>query len=308
MTSVGSRRLTAIVLACVVTLLWSSSYILIKIGLEGLPPLTFAGLRYFAAFVALLLAYPIRGRSLPRGLGGATWRALAALGLTTYAIVPAAMFVSLKLLPVNSTNLIFQAGIPLTVAVFSGLLLNEPTSRRQWAGVLLTVAGVYLFFPALPQGGEALGAVLAAVAAVGGAAGNLLTRHLMRDRPLRAGDVSMISMGIGSTLLLLASRFVEPFPDLTASTVILLFWLSLINTALAFTLWNVALRTLTALEGGVIANAQIIEVALMAWLVLGEQLAGVRIAAALVILLGVTLVQWRRPAVAVEAGSLSNGR
>ena len=156
----------------------------------------------------------------------------------------------------------------------------------------------------LPQGGEALGAVLAAVAAVGGAAGNLLTRHLMRDRPLRAGDVSMISMGIGSTLLLLASRFVEPFPDLTASTVILLFWLSLINTALAFTLWNVALRTLTALEGGVIANAQIIEVALMAWLVLGEQLAGVRIAAALVILLGVTLVQWRRPAVAVEAGSL----
>jgi drug/metabolite transporter (DMT)-like permease len=233
---------------------------------------------------------------------------LAALGLTTYAIVPAAMYVSLKLLPVNSTNLIFQAGIPLTVALFSGLLLNEPTSLRQWAGVLLTVVGVYLFFPARPEGGEALGAVLALVAAVGGAAGNLLTRYLMRDHPLRAGDVSMISMGIGSTLLLLVGWLAEPFPTLNGSSVVLLLWLSLINTALAFTLWNLALRTLTALEGGVIANAQIVEVALMAWLILGEQLAGVRIAAALVILLGVTLVQWRRPAVAVEAGSLANGR
>jgi drug/metabolite transporter (DMT)-like permease len=305
---VGSRRLTAVLLALLVTLLWSSSYILIKIGLQGLPPLTFAGLRYFAAFAALLLAYPVRGRSLPRHVSAPTWRALTALGLTTYAIVPAAMFLSLNLLPVNSTNLIFQAGIPLTVALFSGLLLNEPTSLRQWAGVLLTVAGVFLFFPVRPEGGEALGAALAIVAAVGGAAGNLLTRHLMRDHPLRAGDVSMISMGIGSTLLLLVSRLVEPFPALTLSSVVLLLWLSLINTALAFTLWNLALRTLTALEGGVIANAQIVEVALLAWLILGEQLLGVRIAAALVILLGVTLVQWRRPAAAVEAGSLPNGR
>jgi drug/metabolite transporter (DMT)-like permease len=84
---------------------------------------------------------------------------------------------------------------------------------------------------------------------------------------------------------------------------VLLAWLSLINTALAFTMWNVALRTLTALEGGVIANAQIVEVALMAWLVLGETLAWPRLVAALVILIGVTLVQWRRPMPAVEAGS-----
>lgn len=304
----GRRRLSAIVLALVVTLLWSSSYILIKIGLLDLPPLTFAGLRYFAAFLALLVGYLVRGRALPRRLDGATWRALAGLGLTTYAIVPAAMFVSLQLLPVNSTNLIFQAGIPLTVAVFSGILLNEPTSLRQWGGVLLTVIGVYLFFPALPQGGEASGAVLAVVAAVGAAAGNLLTRYLMRDRPLRAGDVSMISMGFGSTVLLLVSRFVEPFPPLRSASLILLLWLSLINTALAFTLWNLALRTLTALEGGVIANAQIVEVALMAWLILGERLDGIRIVAALVILLGVTLVQWRRPAAASEAGALSHGQ
>ena len=302
----GSRRWTAVFLAAVVTLLWSSSYVLIKIGLLNLPPLTFAGLRYFTAFGALLAAHIVRGGRLPRGLGAPTWRALTALGLTTYAIVPGAMFISLKLLPVTTANLIFQAGIPLTVALFSGLLLAEPTSPRQWMGVLVTVVGVYVFFPARPEGMESLGVVLGIVAAVGGAAGNLLTRHLMRDRPLRARDVSMISMGIGSTLLLLVSLFVEPFPRLTLPSVILLAWLSLINTALAFTLWNLALRTLTALEGGVIANAQIVEVALMAWLVLGESLSAARWLAALVILVGVTLVQWRRPAtvsVPTESGN-----
>ena len=300
---VRRQRTTALFLAAVVTLLWSSSYVLIKIGLLNLPPLTFAGLRYFTAFGALLAAHVVRRQPMPRGLGAPTWRALIGLGLTTYAIVPAAMFISLKLLSVTTANLIFQAGIPLTVALFSGFLLAEPTSLRQWAGVLLTVAGVYLFFPARPEGVEALGVALAILAAVGGAAGNLLTRHLMRDRPLRARDVSMISMGIGSVVLMLISLFVEPFPRLSLPSIVLLAWLSLINTALAFTMWNVALRTLTALEGGVIANAQIVEVALMAWLVLGETLAWPRLVAALVILIGVTLVQWRRPMPAVEAGS-----
>jgi drug/metabolite transporter (DMT)-like permease len=68
-------------------------------------------------------------------------------------------------------------------------------------------------------------------------------------------------------------------------------WLSLVNTALAFTLWNRALRTLTALEGGILANAQIVEVALMAWIVLGERLAGQKIIASLIILAGVVVVQ-----------------
>ena len=283
---VGSQRTTALFLAAVVTLLWSSSYVLIKIGLLNLPPLTFAGLRYFTAFGALLAAHVVRRRPMPRGLGAPTWRALTGLGLTTYAIVPAAMFMGLRLLPVTTANLIFQAGIPLTVALFSGLLLAEPTSLRQWAGVLLTVAGVYLFFPARPEGMEALGVALAILAALGGAAGNLLTRHLMRDRPLRARDVSMISMGIGSLVLLLVSLFVEPFPHLSLASIVLLAWLSLINTALAFTLWNVALRTLTALEGGVIANAQIVEVALIAWLVLGETLSVLEIIGAIMIISG----------------------
>ena len=47
-------RLVAILQALLVTFLWSTSWVLIKIGLAEIPPLTLAGLRYSLAFLFLL--------------------------------------------------------------------------------------------------------------------------------------------------------------------------------------------------------------------------------------------------------------
>ena len=49
-----SQRNKAILQALFVTLLWSSSWVVIKFSIEEIPPLTFAGLRYFIAFLILL--------------------------------------------------------------------------------------------------------------------------------------------------------------------------------------------------------------------------------------------------------------
>ena len=50
MTGLRSPRLRAILQALLVTTLWSTSWVLVKIGLEDIPAVTFAGLRYFLAF------------------------------------------------------------------------------------------------------------------------------------------------------------------------------------------------------------------------------------------------------------------
>ena len=47
-------HLTAVLQALLVTFLWATSWVLIKIGLKDIPALTFAGLRYTAAFLCLL--------------------------------------------------------------------------------------------------------------------------------------------------------------------------------------------------------------------------------------------------------------
>jgi drug/metabolite transporter (DMT)-like permease len=286
-----SPRAVATLVAVLVTLLWSSSYILVKIGLQALPPLTFAGMRYFIGFLSLLALHRLQGAPLPRGLPRPTWRALIGLGIVAFAISPGAIFVSLSLLPVITANLVFQAGIPILVAFSGGLFLGERTTGRQWLGVALTVLGVYLTFPAQLAGSEVAGILLAFLAAAGGAASNLLTRYVMRDSHLRAQDVTMITVGIGSVLLLAVGLAVEPTPALNTASIVLLLWLGIANTALAFTLWNFALRTLRALEAGVIATAQVIEVTLLAWWLLGEPLSPARLIAALIIVAGVILVQ-----------------
>jgi drug/metabolite transporter (DMT)-like permease len=286
-----SPRAVATLVALLVTLLWSSSYILVKIGLQELPPLTFAGLRYFIGFVSLLALHRLQGGPLPTGLPRRTWRALIALGIVAFAIAPAAIFLSLSLLPVITANLVFQAGIPILVAFSGGLLLGERTTRRQWLGVALTVLGVYLTFPAQLAGSEVAGILLALLAAAAGAASNLLTRYVMRDSHLRALDVTMITVGIGSVLLLAVGVAVEPTPTFSRTTILLLLWLGIVNTALAFTLWNFAMRTLRALEAGVIATAQVIEVTLLAWWLLDEPLSPARLVGALIIVAGVILVQ-----------------
>jgi drug/metabolite transporter (DMT)-like permease len=74
-------------------------------------------------------------------------------------------------------------------------------------------------------------------------------------------------------------------------------WLAVVNTAFAFTLWNHTLRTLPAMESSIINNTMLIQIALLAWIFLGERLNGQEIAGMLVVALGVMVVQLgRRPA------------
>jgi drug/metabolite transporter (DMT)-like permease len=82
-------------------------------------------------------------------------------------------------------------------------------------------------------------------------------------------------------------------PPLAAKDVLVIVWLAVVNTALAFTLWNRSLRTLTAVESSVINNSMLIQVGVLAWIFLGEgfgprQGVGLALAA-----LGTMLVQLR---------------
>ena len=78
--------------ALFVTFLWSSSWVLIKLGLEEIPALTFAGMRYGLAFL-ILAPFVLGTRELRRSLTGlpaAGWLRLVALGLLFYTLTPKA--------------------------------------------------------------------------------------------------------------------------------------------------------------------------------------------------------------------------
>ncbi|MCW8805069.1 MAG: DMT family transporter, partial [Ignavibacteriaceae bacterium] len=68
-------------------------------------------------------------------------------------------------------------------------------------------------------------------------------------------------------------------------------WLAIINTALAFTIWNLTLRTLSAMESSIINGTMLIQIAILAWIFLGEAITVKEGAGMLIAALGALLVQ-----------------
>ncbi len=288
----------AVGLAIAASLLWALAIVLVKLGLEDIPRLTFASLRYVVGAVTLLVWRMITVRSgLPR-ISTDIWKLLLALGVLLYGIVPAAQFVSLDLMEAVTFNFVFQAGIPLVTALLAGMVLKERTSRWEWLGVGIVIIGVFTFYPAIPSGDEAFGIFLASVAAFGIGGSNLLQRKVMRGSQISAIDAAVIPMTLGSIGLFVFAMIVEPFPELGSEQVLLILFLGVINTALAFTLWHHAMRTLNALHAGVIASAQVVEVPILALVILGESLTAGRGFGSLVVLGGILVVHFSKAAAA----------
>jgi drug/metabolite transporter (DMT)-like permease len=167
--------------ALFVTFLWSTSWVLIKLGLGEIPALTFAGLRYGLAFLILLpLALQPQARAeLARLTRRDLWR-LARLGVVMYGLTQGAQFLALAYLPAQTTSLLLSFS-PVLVALLGALLLGEHPNPRQWWGVALYLAGAGLFlYPAGLTGARALGFVVAHVGLFSNAQAALLGRSLGR--------------------------------------------------------------------------------------------------------------------------------
>lgn len=291
-----SSRPIALALALLVTLLWSTSWVLIKLGLEQLelPPLSFAGLRYvLAALVLLPLALPaLRRLGAWHGQRHLAGRVIV-LGLLLYAVTQGAQFAALVHLPAVAIALILST-TPVIVALAS-LRGGERPSRLQALGIGGLVGGAALYFGPFELGEAAvLGLAIAFVGLAANAVAALLGRTLARDSIDAVGGVlglTAVSMAVGSVVLLSVGLAVEGMPPLNVEALLIIGWLALVNTALAFTLWNHTLRTLTAVESSVVNNMMLIQIAVLAWVFLGEALSAVEITGLALALVGILAVQ-----------------
>ena len=287
-----SSNVRAVLQALFVTFLWSTSWVLIKFGLAEIPALTFAGLRYGLAFALLLplLARP-RQRSALRRLSRRDWRLLAALGVVMYGLTQGAQFLALDRLPAQTTSLVLSFS-PILVALLAASTLGERPTRWQGLGVLLAVVGAVVFlYPASFQRGQVIGLVIAAVGVAANAGAAVLGRYVNRSGVIPATVVTLVSMGVGTVVLLGSGLAAQGLPALSARGWLIVGWLAAVNTAFAFTLWNVTLRRLSALESSVINNTMLIQIAVLAWVFLGERLSAVQVGALLLASGGTLLVQ-----------------
>ncbi|MFQ5951134.1 MAG: DMT family transporter [Candidatus Geothermarchaeales archaeon] len=291
-----SSRLGAVLEALLVTFLWSTSFVLIKIGLHDIPALTFAGLRYTLAFLLLLPFLFRRARSTElQNLSADKWIRLILLGLLYYPVTMGTQFLGLAYLPAVNVSMLLNF-TPLIVALLGIRLLAERPTLLQWGGVWLFLIGtVAYFYPVSLLGGEAFGLTVVFVGVFANAGSSLLGRQINRPGDIDPLTVTAVSMGVGAVVLLAMGILTEGLPVLSLVNWAIIGWLALVNTAFAFTLWNRTLRVLSATESSIINGVMLVQIAVLAWVFLGEPLTRQEILGMAIAGLGILLVQLRPP-------------
>jgi drug/metabolite transporter (DMT)-like permease len=287
-----SKHLQAVLLALFVTIIWSTSWVLIKIGLQDIPALTFSGLRYFNAFLFLLpFLVQKENRRQIKQLNASDWLKLTVFGLVIYTLAQGGQYLALAKLPSVTVSLILN--LTTLFVAFSGMVvLKEKPTWLQWMGVGLNLIGVIIYFtPVNFQGASWLGFVFAGVSLAANISGTIQGRDINRGGKFSPILVTIISMGIGSTIMLASGIITQGLPEISLSGWGIVLLLAAVNTALAFTAWNYVQQTLTAMESSLINSLMIVLVALLTWIFLGEQLTGREVLGLALNIMGVLIVQ-----------------
>lgn len=261
----------AICQALLVTMLWSTSWILIKLTISQIPPLLFAGLRYSLASL-FLLPVLLKSRHQIKEIKEDDWLLLISLGIVFYTCTQGGQFITLKYLATTTFSLILNF-TTIIIALLGIIFLKENPTKIQWIGIIVLLSGVLLYFSRRTLGGEGwMGYAFAGFTVVSNAVASILGRRINRSGHITASLTTGISMSVGALLLLTLGLLIEDLPPLNLTHWIIIIGLASINTAFAFTLWNKSLQVLSAVESGILNNSMLVQIALLSWIFLGDTL------------------------------------
>lgn len=290
-----NKHTIAILQALLVTFLWSTSFVIIKFGLVEIPPVIFAGMRYILAFF-IFIPFIAKKKYLIeiKNLNHSQWKKLILLGLVFYTFTQGSQFLGLSLLPSVTVSLM-QNFTPLIVVFLGIIFLNEKPNILQWCGSILFIIGACIyFFPISFTEGESYGILVMIIGVLANSFASIIGRNVNRGKNISPIVITFISMGIGAFFLLIIGLISDGFPSLSFKSWIYLFWLAGINTALAFTIWNLTLQSLTAMESSIINGTMLIQIAVLSWLFLDEPITSQEVLGMVIAAAGVIFVQLKR--------------
>ena len=221
-----------LVLLLILATIWSSSFTVIKIGVEVIPPVTLAMMRITIAAAVLYGWLKAKGHSLPTE--PRVWWSFFLIGCVGNAFPFTMINWGEQAIP-SGLAAIMIASMPLAALVLGRIFSDEVFNVRRLTGVLVGFAGVvYLIGPQelLSLGEQAVRQLAVALAAMLYAVSGILLRKLPKASPLEHGAGVMI---MSSVVLIPASLFGDqPWTiDFTADALAAGVYLGVLPTALA---------------------------------------------------------------------------
>lgn len=234
----GDRKWAIVAAFTTLCVVWSSTWLAIKVGLADLPPISFAALRFLIAFIVLVAVSIGRVPLLPKNR--ADWTLLAFTGVLMFAVNYGLLFWA-ELHISSGLAAVLQAMIVIFGMFFAHLLLpSEPLRWQRVAGALLSGAGVALICGRLLDHGGML-AFWGGLGVVIGGAGAALSNVLLKRRALELAPAMIAGwqMIFGTIPMLLLGVVLEGNPlrfHWTGMAIFCLLYLAIIGSALTFLL------------------------------------------------------------------------
>jgi O-acetylserine/cysteine efflux transporter len=177
-----------------VVAVWGTNFVFIRLGLDTLPPLLFAALRFTLA--ALPLVFFLKRPAVP-------WRDLALYGLFIGVGQFGLLFIAIDgLIAPGLASLVVQVQVVFTIGLAMRVTGERPTAV-QYAALALAVAGVGIILAHTGGSTTPLGVALVVGAALGWSLGNMVQR--------RAGRVDMLAFVVWSSLFAIPPLFALAF-------------------------------------------------------------------------------------------------
>lgn len=281
----------------VLCVIWSSTWIFIKLGLdEGLPPVGFAAARFIVAAIILLLILIARRISLPRTR--AEWQLAIVTGLLQFAVNYGLLFWGEQYIS-SGLAAVLQATIPafgLVIAQF--YLPNEPVTWQSVVAILLGIAGVVIiFFEQLNVSGTlafagcaavVIGAFVAAYASVlVKAYGGKINSSALLTAQMICGVIPLALIGWWREGSLVSFHW-------TTTAIVCVLYLAVMGSVAAFWLYYWLLKNMDVTKAMMISLVTPFAAVLIGNWWLQETLPKQTLLGGAFILLGVGLILWRK--------------
>jgi len=254
---------------CVV---WSSTWLAIKIGLRDLPPISFVAIRFLIAIIVLVAVSLGRTRLLPQGR--TDYVVLAITGILMFAVNYTLLFWA-ELHVSSGLAAVLQASIPIFGMMFAHWMLpDEPLRLQKLAGAIMALGGVAVICGRLLGFNGPL-AFWGGVAVVVGAASAAYANVLVKARSMQLAPAMLAAwqMIFGIAPLLVLGLVVDGNParfHWTAMAVFCLLYLAVIGSALTFLLLYWLLPRLTVAQLQSISLITPPGAVMLGWLLGGE--------------------------------------
>lgn len=276
-----------ILLALAAVIIWGINFVVIKIGLQDLPPVLFTALRFI--FAALPLAFFIRRPAIP-------WTLLTGYALFQFALQFTLLFSGMKLgLPPGLASLVIQLQAFFTIGL-AVLMLGERPRMNQILGALIAFGGMALVASHLEAQATVIGFLLVVAGGLCWAVANIFTKKIGKTNPM-----ALVVWGslLASPPLLLASLVIEgtaawaqTAARLDWKSVGAVFFQSYPNTLLGFGIWSMLMRKYPAATIAPFTLLVPVTGMIGAAIVLGEPLQWWKITAGFLVLCGLALNQF----------------